>query len=150
PIKRRETPDRAALLVGGLRKRLGTEQLERAGKCIAERRGLEARPGPRRLEQAPAPLDLLFQFLLALTRGLELFCSDALLLGINISLLYLAGELIGVPVANALAESAFDVVVDHLRKAAEFFLDGLGFLDEYLKHPVLHALRQNEVVTAHL
>ena len=48
------------------------------------------------------------------------------------------------------AEPALDVVVDHLREAAELLLDGLGLPDEHLEHAVLDALRQHEVVAADL
>ena len=50
----------------------------------------------------------------------------------------------------ARAEAAFDVVVDHLRQAAQLGLDGLGLADEHLQHAVLGALGQDEVVAAHL
>ena len=47
-------------------------------------------------------------------------------------------------------EPALDVVVDHLREAAELLLDRLGLPDEHLEHAVLDALGQHEVVAAHL
>ena len=50
------------------------------------------------------------------------------------------GESLRVPVGDPMAKPALDVVVDHLRKAAEFFFDGLGLLDEHFKYPVLDAL----------
>ena len=59
-------------------------------------------------------------------------------------------EPLGVAVADALAEPALDVVVDHLREAAELPLDRLGLPDEHLEHAVLGPLRQHEVVAAHL
>ena len=51
---------------------------------------------------------------------------------------------------DAAAEPALHIVVDHLRQAAELALDGLGLADEHFQHAILLALRQDEVVTAHL
>ena len=52
--------------------------------------------------------------------------------------------------ADATPHPPFDIVVDHLRQAAELALDGLGLADEHLEHPVLDTLRQHEVMAAHL
>ena len=62
----------------------------------------------------------------------------------------LARQPLGVAVADALPEAALDVVVDHLREAAELLLDRLGLPDEHLEHAVLDALGQHEVVAADL
>ena len=116
----------------------------------ASRNGAASKPAQcaGRFEQALAALDLRLQVLLALARGLELLLGDALLLRIEVRLLDLARQSLGVAVADALAEPALDVVVDHLREAAELLLDGLGLPDEHLEHAVLDALRQHEVVAA--
>ena len=131
------------------RERLGAEELEGAGERIAERRRLEARPVAGGLEQALAALDLRLQVFLAFARRLELFLGDALLLRVEVRLLDLARQLLGVAVADALAEAALDVVVDDLREAAELLLDRLRLPDQHLEHPVLDPLRQHEVVAAH-
>ena len=138
---------RSSRLLG---ERLGTQELEGAGERVAERRRLEADPVARRLEQRLAALDLRLQVLLALARGLELLLGDALLLRVEVRLLDLARQLLGIAVADALAEPTLDVVVDDLREAAELLLDGLGLPDEHLEHAVLDALRQDEVVAADL
>jgi hypothetical protein len=52
-------------------------------------------------------------------------------------------------VADALAEPALDVVINHLRKAAELPLNCFCLFDEHLEHPVLNALRQDKVVAAY-
>ena len=147
-IERREGPDPTPCLVRGLGEWLSTQQLQRAGKCVAERRRLEARPDAGCLEEALAALDLRFEIFLAISRGLELLLGEALFLGIEVCLLDLARQSFCVAVTDALFEPAFDVVVDDLREAAELFLDGLGLSDEHLEHAVLHALGQHEVVAA--
>ena len=53
-------------------------------------------------------------------------------------------------VADAATQPPLDVVVDHLRQAAQLALDGLGLADQHVEHPVLDPLRQHEVVAAHL
>ena len=57
---------------------------------------------------------------------------------------------VDVPVADAAAQPPLDVVVDHLRQAAQLALDGPGLPDQHLQHLVLFTLRQHEVVAAHL
>ena len=94
-----------AVLVRGLRERLGAQELERAGERVAERLGLEADPVAGRLEQVLAALDLRLQVFLALARGLELLLGDALALRIEVRLLDLARQPLGVAVADAAAEA---------------------------------------------
>ena len=53
-----------------------------------------------------------------------------------------------VAMANAASQPALDVVIDDLRQAAEFLLDGLSLSDEHLEHPVLDPLRHDEVMAA--
>ena len=127
---------------------LGAQQLEGAGEGIAERLRLEPHPVARRFEQGLAALDLRLQIVLAFAGGLELLLGDALLLRVEVRLLDLAREPLGVAVADALPEAALDVVVDHLREAAELLLDGLRLPDEHLEHAVFDPLRQREVVAA--
>ena len=100
-------------------------------------------------KQASAALDLRLQVLLALARRLQLFLGNTLLLCVEVGPLDLASQLFGVAVPDALAQSAFDVVVDHLRKAAELLLDGLRLSDQHLEHPVLDPLGEHEVMAAH-
>ena len=71
-------------------------------------------------------------------------------LGVEVGRLDLARQPLGVAVADALPEPALDVVVDHLREAAQLLLDRLGLADEHLEHAVLGALGQDEVVAADL
>ena len=68
----------------------------------------------------------------------------------QVRLLDLGRQLLGVAMADALSELALNVVVDHLRETAEVFPDCLGLLDEHLEHSVFDTLRQHEVVTADL
>src|SRR5207237_8603724 len=95
-------------------------------------------------------LDLRLQLLLALARPLKLFLCNALPLCVEICLLDLARQAVGVPVPDALPEPALDVVVDHLREAPQLLLDGLGLPDEHLEGAILDPLRQREVVAADL
>ena len=80
----------------------------------------------------------------------ELLGDDALALRVEIRPVDLAGEPLDVGVADALAQAALDVVVDHPREAAELALDRVGLADEHLEHAVLGALGQHEVVAADL
>ena len=150
-VERREGPDRAAVLVRSSRR------AARRRAARGSRRGRRGRAPARsptqlagRLEQGLAALDLRLQVVLALAGGLELLLGDALLLRVEVRLLDLAREPLGVAVADALAEPALDVVVDDLGEAAELLLDRLGLPDEHLEHAVLGALRQHEVVAADL
>ena len=77
-------------------------------------------------------------------------CGDALAFGVEVCLFDLARQALGVAVADARPQPALDLVVDDLGQAAELALDGLGLADENFEHPVLGALRQDEVVAADL
>src|SRR6266404_3950159 len=123
-------PDPAALIVSGLGERFGAEQLEGAGERVAEWRRLEASPDSGVLEQVLAPRDLCLQVFLALARGLELLLGDALRFRVEVRLPDLAGQALGIAVADALTEPTLDIVVDDLREAAKLLLDGLRLLDE--------------------
>ena len=59
-------------------------------------------------------------------------------------------EALHLSVADTAAQTALDIVVDHLGETAEFLLDGLSLLDEHFQHAVLGALRKHEVVATHL
>ena len=92
----------AAVLVGGLGEWLGAENLQKATERVAERCGLEARPGTRLLEQTPAAFDLPLEILLAIARRVEFFVGDALPLRVDVCLLDLAREAVDVAMADAL------------------------------------------------
>ena len=113
-VERREGPDAAAVLVGGLGQWLGAEDLQRATERVAERCGLEARPRARLLEETSAAFDLLFEILLAIARRVEFFLGDALLLRVDVCLLDLARETLDIAMADAVTQPALDVVIDHL------------------------------------
>jgi hypothetical protein len=138
------------VLVPALLEGLCAQELEGAREGIAERLRFEPDPVAGRFQQILAVRDLRLQILLSLAGGLELLLGDALLLGVEIRGLDLAGEPIGVLVTDALPKPALDVVVDHLGEAAELLLDGLRLPDEHFEHAVLDALRQDKVVTADL
>ena len=138
-------------LVRRLGERLGAEQLERAGERVAE--GLPPRSRPRRGTPRAAFWQRSICAFRSSWRSRAASSSSSvtrLRLRVEVRLLDLARELLGVAVADALAEPALDVVVDDLGEAAELLLDGLGLPDEHLEHPVLGALRQDEVVAADL
>ena len=48
------------------------------------------------------------------------------------------------------AQTALDLIVDHLRQAAELPPDRLGLAHQYLEHPIFCTLRKHEVVAANL
>ena len=146
-VERREVPDVTAVLVGGLGEWLGAEDLKGATERFAKRCDLEARPRARLLEETAAVFDLRLEILLAIARRFELFLGDALPLLVKVCLLDLPHEALGIAVADTLTQPALDVVIDHLREAAELLTDGLGLLDEHLEDPVLDTLGQHEVVT---
>ena len=132
------------------RQRLGPQQLQGAGQRVAERLGLEPHPGPRALEQAAAPLDLLRQVVPPVARRLQLLLGDLPADLVEIGSLYSLLQPVGVVVADAAAQPPLDVVVDDLRQAAQLAIDGLGLAHQHLEHAVLDPLRQHEVVAAHL
>ena len=148
-VERRKGPDRPAVPGATLLQRRGAQHLQGAGHRIAEGLRGEARPPARAFEQPAAPLDLRLEVVLALAGGFELLGRDALLLPVEVRRFDLAREALRVPVADAAAKTAFDVVVDHLGEAAELALDGVGLPDQDLQDVVLGALRQDEVVAAH-
>ena len=121
-----------------------------AGERVAKRLGVEANPPSRPFEQIAAAVDLLAKIVLALARVLKLLGGDLLAPGIEVSGLDLASEPLDVGVPDTAAEPALDVVVDHLRQAAELALDRLGLAHEHLEDAVLGALREDEVVAADL
>src|SRR5262249_6756160 len=90
------------------------------------------------------------QLLLPVASRLKLFVSDALCLRIKVSPLEFQRHLLGVTVSNALAQTAFDVVVDDLGETSELCLDRLGLLNEHLEHVVLQPLGEDEIVTAYI
>src|SRR5262249_36386004 len=90
------------------------------------------------------------QLFLTFTSGFEFFGGDTLLLRIKVRLFDLEGQLLDIKVSNTLLEPTLYIIIYNLREGAELFLDGLRFLDKYLKHPVLDTLGQDEVVTADL
>ena len=150
PVERWKAPNLGALRRAGRAQRGGAQQLQRAGERVPERLRLEADPAARPVEQGAAALDLLVEISLSGARRLQLLRGNAAAARIRVRLLDLARQLAGVAAADARAEAAFDVVVDHLRQAAELPPDGLGLADQHLKHAVLLALRQHEVVAADL
>ena len=137
-IEARKAPHGGAMLVAALLEALDAKQFQGAREGVAEGCRLESDPVAGRLQQAPAALDLRLQL------GVPPHVVD-----VDVRRLDLAREPIGVAVADALPETTLDVIVDHLGEAAQLLLDGLGLRDEDLEHPVLDALRKNEVVTAH-
>src|SRR5262249_21186467 len=150
PVEQRKYVGPAAVLVRRLGERLGAEDLQRARQRVTEGNGFEPGRGPRSFEQSSTALDLGLEVLPPLTGRLKLFLGDALLLGLEVGGLDLAREPLGISVTDALAETALDVVVDHLGETAQLSLDRLGLPDQHLEYPVLRALRQHEVVAAHL
>ena len=116
--RRRHPPLAGAVARPVSRQRLGAQQLQRARQGVAERLGLEPHPGPRALEQAAAPLDLLRQVVPPVARRLQLLLGDLPADLVEIGLLDGVLQPIGVPVADAAAQPPLDVVVDDLRQAA--------------------------------
>ena len=116
----------------------------------ASRNGADSNPTPLagHFQQALAALDLGLQFLLTCAGRFELLLGDALRLCVEVCLLNRSREPLGIAVADALPETALNVVVDHLREATELLLDGLSLPDEDLEDAVFDPLRQREVVTA--
>ena len=82
--------------------------------------------------------------------GLELLAGRPLAIVLEVHRLDLASEVVGVAVTDAAAQPALHVVVDDPGQAAKLLLDGLGLADEYLQHPVLHPLGEDEIVTVDL
>ena len=117
---------------------------------MAERRRLEAHPVPGPLQQTATAFYLCVELTPPVPGRLELLLRDLPAHLVEVSGFDLALQPFRVPVADAAPHSPLDVVVDHLRQAAELALDGLGLTDEHLQHPVLDALRQHEVVATHL
>ena len=144
----RKRPDRLAVLGAPLLQRRGAQQFERAGHYIAERLRGEVHPSPRPFEQRAASFDLRLEVLPAFTGGFQLLGRDPLLLPVEVRRLDLPCEVLRVPVADAAAKTAFDVV-DHPGQAAELALDRLGLPDQDFQDMVLGALRKHEVVAAH-
>ena len=130
--------------------RFGSEQLQRAGQRGTERLRLEVHPAARPIQQPPAALDLLLQIFLPFACRFELLVGAALLLLVQVGGFDLSCKALRVPVTDAAAQSALDVVVDHLGEAAEFALDGLRLADQHFQHAILGALREHEVVAADL
>ena len=125
-VERREAPYRVALLVPVLPEGFGAEEFEGTRECLPERRRLEPDPLAGHFQQALATLDLGLQFLLTFAGRFEFLVGDALRLCVEVCLLNRSRELLGIAVADALPETALDVIVDHLREATELFLDGLS------------------------
>ena len=147
--ERRKRPDHPAVLGAAFPQRSRADQLQGAGHRVAERLRLEPHPTARAFQQPAASFDLLLQVLLPLAGGFELLGRDAPPFPVEVRRLDLPCEAYRVPVADAAAKAAFDVVVDHLGEAAELPLDGLGLAYQHLQNPVLGALREHEVVAAH-
>ena len=148
--KRRKHPDCVAVLGVTLLQRCGAHQLQGAGQGVSEWFGRELHPASRPFQQPAASLDLRLEVLLPLACGFELLGRDALLLPVEVRRCDLPCEALRVPVTDAPAKAPLDVVVDHLGKAAELALDGLGLLHQDFENAVLLALREHEVVTTHL
>ena len=114
PVEGRECPRRrpaAAAVAPAVRcQRLGAQQLQRARQGVAERLGLELHPGARAIEQAAAPLDLLRQVVAPVARRLQLLVGDLPADLVQIGRLYRVLQPVGVPVADAAAQPALDVV----------------------------------------
>src|SRR5262249_2021895 len=70
-------------------------------------------------------------------------------LGVEVGLLDLRDQPVGVAMADALAEDAFDVVLDDLGEAAKIALDRLGLAHEHVEDAVLGPVGQNEVIATH-
>jgi hypothetical protein len=58
-------------------------------------------------------------------------------------------QLLGVAVPDALPQTAFNIVVDDLRKAAKLLLYGLRLSDKHLEHPIFNPLGEHEIVAEH-
>ena len=130
--------------------RRGAHQLQGAGQGVAERFGRELHPASRPFQQPAASFDLRLEVFLPLAGRFELLGRDTLPLPVEIRRFDLPREALRIPVTDAPAKAPLDVVVDHLGKAAELALDGLGLLHQDFENAILLALREHEVVTAHL
>ena len=73
-----------------------------------------------------------------------------LAVGIEIGPLDLRREQLRIAVPDPSAQTALDLIVDHLRQAAELPPDHLGLAHQYVEYPVFCALRKHEVVAANL
>jgi hypothetical protein len=92
--------------------------------------------------QALATLDLGLEIFRALTSRIEFFLADTFLLRFEVRLLDFPGQPIRVSMADALAHTALNGVVDYFRQAAKLFLNGFSLTHENFQHPVLSTLRQ--------
>ena len=147
--ERWKLPEFRRVLVRPAFQRIGPQDLKGTGERVAERFFLEPNPLARPGEQVPALVVRRFESVLSAPRGVEFRFADPSAGGIDVRFLDPEGELPDLPVADALSEPSFDVVLDHLREAAEFALNRFRFAHQNVEHPVLRALGQLEVAAAH-
>src|SRR5271157_3758945 len=95
-------------------------------------------------------VDLCFELLLTLARLLKFFFHDALTVRLGIGPLEFLLESGDVTVADALLESSGEPAFEHLRKASQLLLDGLGLSCQHFQDPVLLAVGVDEVVAVDL
>ena len=88
--------------------------------------------------------------LLALARLLELLLGDSLASASRSARSISAASCSASRCRIPPAQPALDLIVDHLRQAAELPPDRLGLAHQHLEHPVLDPLRKHEVVAADL
>ena len=101
-------------------------------------------------QQVAQPVDLLAQGILTLACRLQLFLDGLSPVGVEVGRLDLAFEGVHLVAANPGSERVGEPGVDHLRQAAELFLDGLGLADEGHQDAILGTLLVDEVMAEDL
>ena len=112
-------PHRAPGAIYDFDERLRATELQGTGECITKRDRLEASPGTRGVKQIAAPVDLRPQLSLTFTRRLQLRLRELFALPVKILPLDLQCQTLDTLMGYAPAKTAFDLIVNNLRQAAQ-------------------------------